>query len=276
MKQTVKILFYILLAWSNEKNILLSSAASSVPELHLKNNGVISAEPDSFLDINTNYSKFYGRITDRNKNGDIYKIKVENNNVKFFRAGDALTFKEIREQNKACEAFVRGVEDYYLTIYVANIKICKKDENNVFRIGTQLNFTSDILQERIMYASQYRAILLKMKSDYLSQLNEINNYLVNHHQEEIKMAAIYDKKIAQLQIEKRNDLDKLIWDKKENIKIQAELMKKMDAVDEGIKHYRIEREEYFVDRWHLDQDLGLPVGNTPQERIKVENVELFY
>ncbi|MBF0363203.1 MAG: hypothetical protein HQK49_19430 [Oligoflexia bacterium] len=249
--------------------------ASYIPEIPLKNAGVLSPDKDSFFDLNVDYSKFYGRITDRDKSGNVYKIKVENNNIKFFRASDALTFTEVKGKQKPCEALVRGVEDYYITIYVSNLSSCKKDEE-FFRIGTQLNLNSEILRERVHYASQYRAILLKMRSDFLSQLSEINNYIANHRQEEIKVAADYDKKIVQLQLDKRRALDKLTWEKKENIRLQAELIKKMDSVDEGIKYYRVEREEHLVDRWHLDRDLGLPVGNQPQEAIKVENVELFY
>ncbi|MBF0209215.1 MAG: hypothetical protein HQK53_20345, partial [Oligoflexia bacterium] len=118
--------------------------------------------------------------------------------------------------------------------------------------------------------SQYRAILLKMRKDLFSQLSDINNQLQTYQHQRVTIVAEFEKRMEQIRKEKQMVLDRLYWQKGEQLKMQQELAKRLEFVEEDINFYRIEREEYLVDRWHLDQDLGLPVGNRPPPRVKVK------
>ena len=53
------------------------------------------------------------------ENAPVYiKIKVENNNIKFFRAGDFIRFKKVKGSNNYCGANVKDLENFYLVLYV--------------------------------------------------------------------------------------------------------------------------------------------------------------
>lgn len=256
--------------------LALTYTYAKVPELLLPSTGVMSSDPEHFLDPNIDYSKFVGRVTDRDSSGQVIKIKTENNNIKFFRSGDAVNFSLARKGDYSCQGYVRGLEDYYVALYVVNIQKCLPEEMQPLRIGSELDLQSKVLQERILYGSQYRMVLLKMHKDLLYQLNDLNNSLVNYQNQRLQTSALYDKEINNLKRAKQQALDKLLWQQEEKVKAQSELKKRLTEINENIKFYQIEREEYITDRWHLDQDLGLPVENRPPLNIISKQEEFFY
>src|SRR5690606_40760044 len=193
-----------------------------------------------------------------------FKLQVENNNTKFFRAGDIVRFKvNMREKQNFCTGFVRSVEDFHFTMYVESLAPCY-DAKEYFRRGTVLNFEAKILAERVFEASKYREQLVLRKEDFLKQLNGINHFLWTFDQQKVKTAADYDEQINKLQREKRRALDDMITLKQERLVLQNELMKKLNELDESLLFYRVERQELMTDRWQLDHDQGLPVGHRPQ------------
>ncbi len=52
----------------------------------LEDKGVLSDSNHKFMDPKVDYSRFGGRVSDKDDAGNILKIKVENNNAKFFKA----------------------------------------------------------------------------------------------------------------------------------------------------------------------------------------------
>lgn len=238
-------------------------AILSVPDL--PSEGVVAPDNDSSIDPNVNYEYFVGRVTDKDKTGRILKIQVENNNTKFFRAGDELAFYVSSRTNEmSCKATVRSIEDYYFIIYVSDLSKCWP-ENKYFPRGMQLKFESTTLAQRVFTASKYREVLVKRKEGHIKQLNNINNFLWTYEQQRMKTAAEYDKQINELRKKKQLAIDNLLQTKQENILLQVELVKKLDAIDESLQHFRIERKEPITDRWNLDHDLSLPVGHKPQK-----------
>jgi hypothetical protein len=71
-------------------------------------------------------------------------------------------------------------------------------------------------------------------------------------------------KIEELRADKEKALTQLIDKKKKQVRLQSELSKSLDELDNDLDFYRIRKDQMLVDRWHLDQDLGLPVGERPQ------------
>jgi len=231
--------------------------------------GVLGPENNNRMIPEENYEKFSGRVVDRDEASRIFKIKVENNNTKFFRSGDIVFFKiNLKEDEESCKGFVKTVEDFYFTILVDRLETCF-DKFKYFRRGTVLNIESKDLSRRIFEASQYRDQLILRKQDFLKQLNDINHFIWTFDQQKVKTTAGFDQQINQIQREKRRALDELINLKHERLVLQNELMKKLNELDESLQFYRVERQEKMVDRWELDHDLGLPVGQRPQE-IKKE------
>jgi hypothetical protein len=241
-------------------------AVTIVP--NLPNEGVLGPDNRAQIDPNVDYERFSGRVSDKDDSSRIFKVHVENNNTKFFRAGDQVLFKvNLQDKKEYCKGFVRNVEDFHFTIYVESLGPCYSTEE-YFRRGTVLNFYSKQLALRVFEASKYRDQLIVRKEDFLKQLNDINHFIWTFDQQKVKTAADYDEQINKLQREKRKALDDLITLKQERLVLQNELMGKLNELDESLLFYRVERQELMTDRWNLDHDAGLPFGQRPQDMKK--------
>lgn len=241
-------------------------AVTIVP--NLPDAGVLDPDNRAAIDPRLDYERFTGRVTDKDDSGRIFKIRVENNNTKFFRSGDEVLFKlNLKENRPYCKGYVRSVEDFHFTIFVESLRSCFSADN-YFRRGTVLNFYSTILAQRVLEASQYREQLIVRKEDFLKQLNDINHFIWTFDQQKVKVAVEYDEAINRLKREKQKALDDLITLKQERLVLQNELMKKLNELDGSLLFYRVERQELLTDRWEADHDLGLPVGQRPQEMKK--------
>ncbi len=241
-------------------------AVQAVPDFPDK--GLVDPPNNAFIDPKVDYEKFMGRVTDKDKSGRILKVKVENNNTKFFKAGDSVYFTvNQHESNIPCRASVRNTEDFYFVIYVQDFDSCWPS-GKYFPRGMQLNFESNELATRVFEASKYREILLLRKDGFLNQLNNINHFLWTYDQQKMKTAADYDEQINALRRKKQLAIDNLLETKQENLLLQVELQKKLDGLDESLKHYRVERQEYMLDRWNMDHDLGHGFPQRPMELKK--------
>lgn len=219
-------------------------------------------ELDSFFDKKADYSRFTGRVTDRDEGGDIMKISSEIKNIKFFRTGDELKFKIASRDSRSCLASVRSIEEGYIIIWVKDLSSCWSSQE-YFRRGTLLVFESHQLQERVRDAALYRLVLLNRKKDFFSQLNNINHFLWSFDQQKLKTAGEYDQKVLAVQREKEKALEDLVSRKQDSLKLQKELSYQLDQLARDLEYYRIDKDEPKIDRWHLDHDLGLPTSRRP-------------
>jgi hypothetical protein len=219
---------------------------------------------DGFLEPGADYSVFTGRVTDRDRHANILKVSSESKNIRFFRAGDLVSFNLASDQgSRQCEAYVRSIEEGYFVIYVKDLNRCFNIDA-YFRRGAMLVFKSDRLAERVYEASKYRVLLVARRRDFFEQLNRINHFIWSFDQERVKVAADYDKRILELQEARERAMAGLNKTKQDNIRLQRELMTKLDELDRDLDYHRISKDELHVDRWHLDHDAGLPVDDRPQ------------
>lgn len=220
---------------------------------------------DTFYDPDKDYSIFPGRVSDRDNSGNVIKVKTENSNIKFLKPGDLVHFKVTSLKDKdECDSYVRDIEDGFFVVYVKDFYPCWGKED-YFRRGTQLNFRSNTLAKRVKEASVYRVLLLKRKRDFLRQLNKVNHFIWSYSQERVKVAAKYDKKIADIERAKQKEIESLLTRKNEKINTQKELIYRLDKIDKDLSFYIVEKVELLQDRWTMDHDLGLPFGKRPQE-----------
>jgi hypothetical protein len=257
------------LKWGLALTVLIASMASAYPLLaqdSLKlQKKTLKIEADSFYDAKFDYSKFSGRVTDRDTTTSIVKISSENKNIKFFRAGDLVEFKIPNSKgNDYCEGYVRSMEENYFVMFVKDLFPCFPKEE-YFRRGTALIMKSDKLAVRVREATIYRASLLNKKSDFLGQLNNINQDVWNFEERKIQVAAEYDKQIAEIEKQKTKALDEILSKKSDQIRLQRELAYRLDNIDKELIFYRVEKEDLLFDRWHQDHDLGYPVYDRPEE-----------
>jgi hypothetical protein len=197
--------------------------------------------------------------------GHIIKVSSENQNIKFFRAGDNVSFTvaSLPERDQ-CKGYVRSVEKGYFVLYVTNFHPCW-GKVEYFRRGTILLFASSKLANRVRDAGLYRTVLMRRKRDFFGQLNKVNHFLWTYDQQKVNVAADYDKKIIELEKLKRKAVEGLRLRKKDQVNLQRELMRRLDQIDQDLEHYRISNDELYIDRWHSDHDAGLPMQKRPQE-----------
>lgn len=223
------------------------------------------SELDSFYDPKADYTHFPGRVTDKDSAGMVFKVTSENKNTKFFKIGDVVDFYVAQhEKGEKCQGYIRNVEENFFSIYVKDIRPCWQNEE-YFRRGTILSFTSDQLAQRVKDAAIQRAVLLRRKKDFMDQLNGLNHFVWSYDQKRIQVAAEFDKRIMEIEKEKQHDLENLLAKKNDSIRLQQELIFKLNGIDKDLDFYRVEKNELLIDRWNSDSDLGLPVGNRPQE-----------
>jgi hypothetical protein len=218
---------------------------------------------DSFYDPKYDYSVFTGRVTDRDDTNSIVKVTSENKNIKFFRSGDPVRFRLAAQNTRLCRGYVRSIEKNYFVLYVQDITLCW-GKNDYFRRGSLLVFNSDTLSSRVRDASTYRIVLLRRRSDFYKQLNDVNHFVWSYEQEKIKLAAEYDEKITALRQAKQKAMDMMSTKKRDSINLQRELAYRLDQLDEDLEFYRVDKDDPKIDRWHLDHDLGKPVAKRPK------------
>ena len=226
-------------------------------------NRVLNVDADAFYDPNANDEHFSGRVTDRDESGQVLKISSENKNIRFFKAGDQINFKIDQYKLEAfCKANVRSVEEKYIVIFVTDFSPCFPG-NDYFRRGTALIFKSERLKTRVKEASIYRAMLIDKKSDYLTQLNQLNKDLFTVEEKKLKVASEYDQKILELEKEKQKAIEQVLNQNLQHVRLQKELSYRLDGITKELDFYRIDREQPLFDRWHLDRDSGAPVLDGP-------------
>lgn len=244
--------------------ILSLALCAAAPEPDFPKEGFLSADVNHGVDPAIDYQHFTGRVSDRDEAGRLFKVQVETNNTKFFRAGDEAWFRVGEADEGRCKAFVRAVEDHYFSMYVENLEPCWPSKD-YFRRGMVLKFESPVLGQRVFEAAKHRESLILKKEDFLKQLNGINHFLWSFDQEKVKVAAEYDLRLLEMQKARQRALDELVQHKQEQAVLQQELMKRLNETDEALRFYRVERSELLTDRWNQDHDAGLPVGRRPQE-----------
>lgn len=251
---------------AGDKTVVRKRSVEATTETLKKNNLAersLKLEVDTFFDPKYDYSFFSGRVTDKDDTTSIIKVSSESRNIKFFRSGDKVQFRLPAKKDDYCDAFVRGIEDNYFVLYVKDLSPCFGSDE-YFRRGTSLIFFSPKLLERVREASVFRATLFQKKRDFLSQLNQLNQDVWNYEEQKMKIAAEYDKKIAEIEKQKQLALDQHLSRKNDYVTLQRELIYRLDNIDKEIDFYRVEKEEPLFDRWHQDQDLGYPVFEKPE------------
>lgn len=239
----------------------LAYGTLSVPNLPAE--GVLSEDTDLFMDPAIDYRLFMGRVTDKSDDNRTLRVKVEHNNVRFLKRGDQLEFYvNTNDASDRCKALVETADNYYIVMKVRDFAGCW-GRGRYFRRGTQLNFIADIMYERVLSASKSREMLILKKQDFLGQLNRINHFLWSYDQLRVQKSADFDQQIAQIQQSKREALDDLLAKKKDFLKLQKKLQDSLDELDLSLKFYQVRRQEHLTDRWNLDHDQALPMGQRP-------------
>ena len=243
--------------------LLNLSIYAAQPGGNLPNQGVMGKVGGEIFDPSIDFAHQTARVSDIDDGRTIFKLNFENNNIKFLKSGDIFKFRILNNSKDMCQAQVRKVEDFFVTVEIATLAPCWKS-TEYFRRGTILEVDMPVLEQRVYEASNYRKTLVQKRVDFLNQLKELNNFLYNYDQEKVKLIVEYDERMARLMEEKKKAVRALMAKRKESYSLRQKLKKELDKADNQLDFYRIERQEPLVDRWHLSRDLGIPTSKRPQ------------
>lgn len=224
---------------------------------------VSSFGADSHYELIREEGKFVARVTDKDDSERVLKISSENRNIKFFRKGDEISFVVYNNINmRPCYAYVQSVEKEHIAVQVKNFSACW-DSKRYFLRGTMLKVEAPILPQRMIEVAQYRNILLKKKTDFLTQLNDANNFVWNFDQIKAELATDYDQRINQLIKEKNQAIKDLNGKRLDQLTLQIKLNDELNKAEHELQFYRLEKQELFYDKWNQDHDLGHPLVQRP-------------
>ena len=207
----------------------------------------------SHYDKNFDYSRFIGRMTDRNKPGNTFKVFSKNTNVKLLRSGDQVFFKYPFGSKHYCKGSVRNTEDHdYFVIYAHDLSPCLRKGEIGIRRGSKLHFLSPGLLKRVHQAHLQHQVLIKRRAQFLKQLDEINHFIWTYQQQKIKTSAKYKEEMVKLQQDEQRALDILREKKKDGFLLQREFNQRIDKLDQNLHFYRIEKTEKIKESWKQD------------------------
>ena len=209
--------------------------------------------PSSHYDKSFDYSRFIGRMTDRNKNGNILKIYSKNTNVKHLRSGDQVFFKYPFDSPAYCKGSVRNTEEHnYFVIYAHDLSPCLRKGEIGIRRGSKLHFLSHRLLVRVRDAHLQHQALLNRREQFLKELDGINHFIWTYQQQKIKTSAKYKEEMVKIQKDEQRALDILKEKKKDGLLLQRELNQRLDKLDQDLIFYRIEKAKKIQESWKQD------------------------
>ena len=224
---------------------------------------------DSFYNPDFDYSRFPGRVTDKNEGETLVKIATENNNIRFFKNGDPITMVWPREREGddfRCDAVIRAIEEGYMVLFVSRIRSCLPNPKSYFRRGTQMKFHSPILAQRVLEVSRFRQVLIEKRRGFLEQLNEINSDIWSFKEKKLRVVGEYEREKIELDRKKQKELRDLDEENREKIHLQNELIGRLKTIEQDMDFYQVSEPDILADRWSLDHDLALPMGPRPPKR----------
>ncbi len=176
-----------------------------------------------------------GKLSDKDADDKTMKIYSESSDVKFLKKGDLIKLRVAESSlEDSCTLRLTIVEDHYLTGEIQK-DACRLKYSPLR--GTNLVFESDAWAKRMEEASYQKKTLISQKSNYLFQLNELNNFIYNFNDEKKKVESLYDQKINDLIKEKAQALKELSKKKDQSFSEQAKLQKELDQLDFQITHF---------------------------------------
>lgn len=209
------------------------------------------------------YSRFMGRVTDKNREENILKVETEAGNARLLKTGDMVEFRPqyLGIPGGLCRGFVRDTEEKHIVFSVEALSLCSKKE--YFRRGTLLSFFSPVLPRRVRDAVTLRARLLERREDFYNQLNDINHFIWSYDQQKVLARTGYERQIADLRRRMARSLNALISKKNDYIRLRGELARRLDAMDKDLAFYALNAPSRQKEFWEYDHESNLPVLKGP-------------
>lgn len=196
---------------------------------------------------------FAGRVSKINVKGELVRIKVGFDNVKYINKRDKLEFWDERTRGKKCKAFVMGKSNEYLLIRVPQLSFCM---GQVFvNPGVYLNFFSQDLVNNVRMGKELISILLKRRlalhGKMMTHRRGLDSHIEKVNAVDLRYKVLRDK----LEAEWRNELGALEEDRIVSLRNYKEIEMQIADLDSKLERYKIDDENIKLDRWSLDPRL---------------------
>ena len=199
---------------------------------------------------------FKGRITKINGEASLIRVKLDFHNMRFINKRDRIEFwPETVEAKKManCYGTVLGRTDNYLLVKLANWDECNRSVN--LALGNYLSMYSPDLANNLMVAKDLMEVLAKKRLATEGRLQRLEKERVIHLDKVQVINDRYSILKAKLEAQWQEEIDKLNSDHKDaEIELQN-VRNELHAIDAKMEQYRVDDDNYKMDRWALDSKL---------------------
>jgi len=199
---------------------------------------------------------FKGRITKINANASLIRIKLDFHNMRFINKRDKIEFwPETVEAKKManCYGTVLGRTDNYLLVKLASWYECNRSVN--LALGNYLSMYSPDLANNLLVAKDLMEVLAKKRLATEGRLKRLEQEKVVHLD---KVQVINDRYTilkAKLEAQWQEEIEKLNADHKDAEVELQNVRNELHAIDAKMEQYRVDDDNYKVDRWAIDPKL---------------------
>ena len=223
------IIFSILLAFS-------PSASTGAPGVN----------PDS-------YAVFGGRIAKVVEESGLIRFRFGFANRKYMNTGDGLEFFNEHSDRVRCRGTIVGRTADYVSVKVEEMRRCRALVN--VTIGAYVVFYSKDMRDRIKLGAELVQILLKKKLAVSSIAGRMQRQLDVHIEKVNAVNERYDVLRKKLEQEWQEQLHTIEEDRLMLSRRHGDLEKRLDELDAKLEKYKIDEDNFSLDRWSLDPEL---------------------
>ncbi len=199
---------------------------------------------------------FKGRITKINAEASLVRFKLDFHNMRFINKRDKIEFwpESVEAQKMAtCYGTVVGRTNDYLLVRLANWDECTRSVN--LALGNYLSMYSPDFANNLLVAKDLMEVLAKKRLATEGRLKRLENELQIHLDKVQVINDRYSILKSKLEAQWQEEIDKLNEDNKVNAEQLQMVRNELHAIDAKMEQYRVDDDNYQLDRWALDSKL---------------------
>jgi len=208
----------------------------------------------SFALDNPSESGFFsGRISKLEEKVGLIRLRIDFANMKYLNKRDKVEFWDERGKSGKCYAYVAGKSNEYLLLKVQNFKECRY--NVLVSSGAYIRAYSKDLENNIKTGRELVDVLLKKRLALFSMFSRSKKDLDAHIEKVNAVNMRYKTLRGKLEARWREELSQLEGDRSLTYKRYKEDETKLFELDHKLEKYRVEDQNFKMDRWSLDSKL---------------------
>ena len=198
-------------------------------------------------------ASFGARILRVNREVELVYFKFDFENGKYLNKDDRVKFWNERNHLVSCEGDILGRTSDTFLLKVPNINFCER--RIPLSVGAYMMFHSEDMKNNMIMGTHLVKILLKKRS-VVSAMAERWKRELNSHMEKVNAVNVkYDVLRKKLEAEWQEQLQTLEEDRVAVVREHKSVQRQLDEIDSKLEQYKIEEDNFSLDRWSLDSRL---------------------